>query len=118
MANRWRVDDIKARPDPCPSLSFSPCLTPLPDPQWLFLERQFQLIKFSGICFAHEVTEGASFVQAAADLSQVSLRLYYTHKTNQQGKVVVYMDAENITMVTLMAGKRQKEQPMGFYTAL
>lgn len=26
------------------------------DPQWAFLEFNFQLIKFSCICFAHEVT--------------------------------------------------------------
>lgn len=82
----WPVGDAsmtlkRARIRAHPS-RFPPCLTPLRDPQWLFLERQFRLIKFSAICFAHEVTEGASFVEAAADLSQVSLQVYYTYKAN------------------------------------
>lgn len=62
----------------CPSLPVFLMLhrsTTLPrDPQWAFLECRFQLIKFSGICFAHEVTEGATIVQASAeDLSQLLL---------------------------------------------
>lgn len=64
----------------CPSLSFSVSLmlhrsaTLLGHeiPSGPFLECRFQLIKFSGI--AHEVTEGATAVQASAeDLLQVLL---------------------------------------------